>query len=164
MIIMKNTLIVMAFLLVAYFSFSQVTYEDNNPNNNNPLGYLGWNDAQNINLNVLQNNLLRMRFTSIPYTPVGGIPDGQTQNYTSASRILLDIQGAGNPNAVNPYSMLHLHGSSSVTGLQRNWMHVGLRTPGTSGEDVTETTIARSDNPGGRSECGLNLWAHPPRR
>jgi hypothetical protein len=66
-----------------------------------------------------------MRFTSIPYTPVGGIPDGQTQNYTSASRILLDIQGAGNPNAVNPYSMLHLHGSSSVTGLQRNWMHVG---------------------------------------
>ena len=41
---MKNIILVTAMLLFSTAMFAQATYDDNNPNANQPTGYLGWDD------------------------------------------------------------------------------------------------------------------------
>ena len=46
-------------------NYGQVTYVDNNPFANPiPLGYIGWNDNSNTNLDIRQNNIIRTRFSA----------------------------------------------------------------------------------------------------
>ena len=112
---MKNIILVTAMLMFSTALFAQATWEDNDPLGNFPTGFLGWDDVTNENLDILQNNTLRTRFTSVNWTGLNGL---STNN---ASRIHLGLDG----NFQNPFSMLHM-GTNINTNLQRPWMNVGL--------------------------------------
>jgi len=59
---MKTFFSAIAFCLLFSITLSsQVTYEDNDPGANFPLGFLGWNDNSNQTLTIRQNNWPRMR-------------------------------------------------------------------------------------------------------
>ena len=96
---------------------AQATYQTNDPfANPSPLGYLGWNDVQNTDLDILQNKTLRVRLNSVNWT--GYNISGGT---TNASRVFMGINGN---NMTTPFSMLHL-GYNISTALRRDWMNVG---------------------------------------
>ena len=118
------------FLLTAE---AQVTYEDNNPSANSPLGYLGWNDISNTDLDIKQNSRERMKFSSIFWPGYNGAPF--TAN---ASRIFLSIDGT---ETMAPFSMMHL-GYEIEPTLYRPWMNVG--TTYGAGIDIMYTGILQS--------------------
>jgi hypothetical protein len=134
---MKNILLSAVFTLLIAHALCQVTYEDNNPLTNPiPLGYLGWNDNTNTNLNILQNNTLRERFTSVNFAGHNG-----SNAVNNASRMFLGLNGGFQ----NPFSMIHM-GSNITNFLQRPWMNVGI-TMGAS-QDILHLGILQRAMPG----------------
>jgi len=134
---MKNIFLIAGLFLTGTYGFSQVTYEDNDPNANPvPLGYLGWNDNTNTNLNILQNNTLRERFTSVNFAGHNG-----ANAVNNASRIHLGLNG----NFQNPFSMIHM-GANINSFLYRPWMNVGI-TMGVPG-DILHLGILQRAMPG----------------
>jgi len=64
-----------AYILFALAAKAQVTYQTNNPTANPlPLGFLGWNDNSNENLDIRQNNLIRTRFSGENWPGYNTIP------------------------------------------------------------------------------------------
>lgn len=126
----NNFLVTALFVGLIIPAFAQVTYEDNDPGANTPLGFLGWNDNTNTILDIRQNNLRRERFRSVAYTTLDGVV------YNSASRISYPLQGLN----FNPFSMHHL-GLSVTTTLRRSWMNVG--TTYTDNADIMHVGLYR---------------------
>jgi hypothetical protein len=52
---MKNLTIITAFVLFVNFGYAQSTYADNDPGANSPVGFLGWDDSGNQNLDIPKN-------------------------------------------------------------------------------------------------------------
>ena len=54
--------------LLAFAGYGQVTYETNDPLANPiPLGYVGWNDNTNEDLDFRQNNTRRLRMSGVDW-------------------------------------------------------------------------------------------------
>ncbi len=132
---------------------AQITYESNDPNfNPTPLGYVGWNDNTNTDLNFRQNNIRRLRMTSVNWPGYNSAP--ATNN---ANRMFFGINGN---NMNTPFSMLHL-GYNINANLYRPWMNVGttygagadimytgiMQSPGNSGNgNIIDAVVAWGDN------------------
>lgn len=106
--------IILCFMFTS--TYSQVTYEENNPNINPvPLGYLGWNDNNNTLLRIRQHNTVRMQFENENWTGINGT------SLVRANRVSMP---AGTNLIQTPFSILHL-GYSSALGMKRDWMNIG---------------------------------------
>ncbi len=113
--------IALAFCLcfTAFTGRGQVSYLTNDPNANTPLGFLGWGvPNDNTDLNIRQNNLRRIRMSSVIYPQYNYSMADTTFN---ASRMFFGINGN---NMATPFSMMHL-GYNISANLRRNWMNVG---------------------------------------
>jgi hypothetical protein len=127
---MKNITIIAAFVLLINYGYAQSSYADNDPLGNSPMGFLGWDDTGNQNLDIFQNNTLRQRLTSLPtYTGINGY------TVSNAYRTYFSENG----NFQTPYSMLHMGSNVSTTMLQRPWMNVGVTM--TSSQDILHLGI-----------------------
>jgi len=129
-----KSFIFIIFMLKGSSLLAQTTYSTNDPFATPiPLGYIGWDDNSNTDLNIRQNNTRRMRLTSVFWSGYNAAPS--TPN---ASRMFLGING----NDMNPpFSMMHL-GYEIDVDLQRQWMDVG--TTYGAGADIMYTGLMQS--------------------
>ena len=109
----KLSLILVCFLTLN-LTYGQVTIESNTPTGNNQ--FLGWSDTDDTNLEIKQNNQVRMRFTNIDWEGLNG------EDANNVQRTMMYSHGL-TPN-YTPFSILHL-GRPIGSTLYRPWMHVG---------------------------------------
>jgi hypothetical protein len=140
---MKNLAIVLTLLIVPFLNMTaQVSYESNDPLFGSPLGYIGWNDNTNEDLDFFQNNSERLRMTSVTWPGYNG-----ASALPNASRMYLGINGnqfattVFPPVELDPFSLLHM-GYNINNGLRRPWMNVGI-TYG-AGRDIMYTGVIQS--------------------
>lgn len=131
--IAKTALTLLTLVLISQVAVSQATIEDNTPSFG---AFLGWDDITNENLDILQNNTLRQRFTSENWAGLNGV------GANNASRIHLGLNG----NFQNPFSMIHM-GTNISGNLQRPWMNVGLTMGATA--DILHLGLLQRPVPGG---------------
>ena len=129
---MKNQFyLILCMLVIPVLGQSQATTLGNTPTF--PPEFLGWNDNLNTNLDILQNNTIRMRFNSTNWPGYNGAP-----GVPNSSRIHLGLDGN---TFANPFSMLHMGENINPT-LSRPWMQVG--TTYGAGADIMYTGILQS--------------------
>jgi len=116
---MKNLALVLTLLIVPFLNMmAQVTYESNDPLFGTPLGYLGWNDNSNTNLDIRQNNIIRMRFSAEFWPGYNNI--GPVNN---VNRIFVPSNSGVTQG--NVFSILQL-GDDLDNNLERDRMHKGI--------------------------------------
>ena len=115
---MKIQIILVVLVFATLQAAAQVTYEDNDPGANMPLGYLGWNDNQNFNLDIRQNNIIRTRFSAEFWPGYNNI--GPVNN---VNRIFVPSNSGVTQG--NVFSILQL-GDNLDNNLERDWMHKGI--------------------------------------
>jgi len=130
---MKKLLILFTIGFLTLTLKAQVTYETNDPGLNPiPLGYIGWNDNLNTNLDVRQNNIIRMRINNENWPGYNNRPA-----INNVNRIFLPLNTGITQG--NVFSILQL-GVDLDVNLQREWMNTGI-TIGADGNDLLWTGI-----------------------
>jgi hypothetical protein len=163
-----NTIALLWLLLLSAGAFSQVSTLGNS---GAATDYVGWDNAQPFPLQIrhnanqpmefFTNSIQRIRLNHNVNYAVNG-DGGQARNGFVLIGQNNNLMGGGPVYNNGAFSLLHLNGDGSEVQQfgYRNWMrtgitmtgnrdlsYFGLRYLGTTGEDVTETTIAWSDNP-----------------
>jgi len=131
-------------LLLSQASFSQSSSANNNPVNNN---HLGWDDNLNAPLWVNQNNFQRLRLNSVNWLGLNGA--GSLGAGNSASRITLGLNGETNL----AWSMLHLWDGYLPATMQRTWFNIG--TSYTGNQDFMYTGLLERPNSSGAPGADL---------
>jgi len=152
--LMKLKCLCLALIFFSVQGISQVTYETNDPGLTPvPLGFLGWNDNSNENLDIRQNNLIRTRFSGENWPGYNTIPA-----INDINRIFIPLEGG----VFQPYvfSILQL-GEELNPIFQREWMSTGITIVAQGNDLLWSGIIHDPDNDG--SQIGGNAtfaWGH----